>query len=233
MVGVVSKIGARLLTETAGRSTRLKRLSLVLLAAAASAWFAVHPQAFLDLWLTHDQQGRLWFERGDYDRAAAVFDDPRWRGVSAYAAQDFPTAAQYFGQYQDAASLLARANALAHAREYVPARDAYRDLQSRFPKHPAPDVNLPIVQRLIDDNQRLSESQKGELGDLSAEQEEGPESSEGDERLTLREGEALDAEALLQDPALTAMWLRQVQRDPSEFLANKFYLQFEQRESAP
>lgn len=205
----------------------------MLIAAASAAWFAVHPQAFLDLWLTRDQQGRLWFERGDYDRAAAVFDDPRWRGVSAYAAEDFTTAAQYFGQYQDAASLLARANALAHARDYLPARDAYQDLQSRFPDHPAPDVNLPIVQRLIDDNRRLSESQKGEMGDMSAEQEEGPESSEGDERLALSESETLEAEALLGDPALTEMWLRQVQRDPSEFLANKFYLQFEQRNSAP
>ena len=34
--------------------------------------------------------------------------------------------------------------------------------------------------------------------------------------------EQLLAEQLLQDPALTDMWLRQIQRDPSEFLTTKF-----------
>ena len=42
--------------------------------------------------------------------------------------------------------------------------------------------------------------------------------------------EQLSADQLLQDPGLTEMWLRQIQRDPSEFLATKFYLQLEQEE---
>ena len=31
----------------------------------------------------------------------------------------------------------------------------------------------------------------------------------------------------MEDPALTEMWLRQVQRDPGEFLATKFYMQLQ------
>jgi Ca-activated chloride channel family protein len=210
-----------------------RRAALALLLLLAGAWVALHPQRFVALWLTPDQQGRIWFDLGNYERAERAFEDPRWRGISAYAAGNFTTAARYFGQYQDAESLLGRANALAHAREYIPARRAYLELQARYPDHPAPPVNLPIVEKLIEANQRMSESQQGEAGDMSAEQDEGPRSSEGDERLVLLEREQLGAEDLLRDPALTDMWLRQVQRDPSEFLANKFYLQLERGDTNP
>ncbi len=201
--------------------------------ALAFLWGVSHPKDFLNLWLTPDQRGRIYFSRGNYRRAAESFEDPRWRGISLYAAGDFLPAAQYFSQYQDSESLLARANALAHAREYLAARDAYTDLQRRYPEHPAPEINLPIIQALIDANRQLSESQQGEMGDLSSEQDEGPRSSEGDERVSLLEREHLSAEELMQNPELTAMWLRQVQRNPAEFLATKFYLQLEARESIP
>lgn len=206
------------------------RTLLLISAMIVAIWAAMNPRAFLDLWLTPDQQGRLWFQYGYYDRAARSFSNPRWKGMSLYAAQDFAGAATYFSQYQDADSLLARANALAHAREYLDARDAYLELQERYPDHPAPAVNLPIVQALIDANRQLSESQAAEMGDMSSGQDEGPRSSEGDERAAFVEQEQLSADQLLQDPALTKLWLRQVQRNPSEFLATKFYLQLERRE---
>ncbi|MFK7829504.1 MAG: hypothetical protein AB8B57_06970 [Congregibacter sp.] len=195
-------------------------------------WGFISPKTLLGLWLTPDQQGRLWFAQGDYTRAARSFENPRWHGMSLYAAQEFDAAAQYFSQYQDAPALLARANALAHAREYLDAREAYQLLQRRYPEHPAPQQNLPIIQQLIDANRELSENQQAEAGDMSSEQEKGPRSSEGDERLSLLEREQLSADELLQNPALTAMWLRQVQRNPAEFLSMKFYLQLEADESA-
>jgi Ca-activated chloride channel family protein len=214
-------------------SLRGRRALLVALALAALLWAALNPWQFLALWLTPDQQGWLLYRHGDYERAARRFSDPRWRGMALYAAQDFTAAAQYFSQYQDAQSLLARGNALAHAREYLPARAVYRELAARFPEHPAPGVNLPIVQALIDANRELSQSQTGEMGELSSENDEGPRSSEGDERVSLLEREQLSADQLMEDPALTEMWLRQVQRNPGEFLANKFYLQLEARGAEP
>ncbi|MFT7288142.1 MAG: Ca-activated chloride channel family protein, partial [Halieaceae bacterium] len=144
--------------------SRRKALLIALLTACSLAAIT-HPKEFVGLWLTPDQQGWLWFQRGDYAKAARSFEDPRWRGISQYAAQDFNSAAQYFSQYQDAASLLARGNALAHAREYLDARAVYRSLQQRFPDDPAPALNLPIVQALIDANRELSESQQSESGD--------------------------------------------------------------------
>lgn len=206
--------------------------ALIFLLAFGVVWAATNPQGFLNLWLTPDQQGRLWFNYGDYQRAARSFENPRWKGMSLYAAQDFMAAAQYFSQYQDPESLLARANALAQAREYLDARDAYEELAERYPQHPAPTINIPIIQEIIDANRELSESQVSESGDMSSDNDDGPRSSEGDERLTTIEREQLTAEQLLQDPGLTAMWLRQVQRNPSEFLSTKFDLQLRRREGA-
>src|SRR5262249_41759025 len=54
------------------------------------------PSRFRDLWLTPDQQGQLEFDRGDYAAAAKLFADPMWRGIAAYRAFDFLTAAQEF-----------------------------------------------------------------------------------------------------------------------------------------
>lgn len=202
------------------------------LLAATVAWVAFNPQGFIDLWLTPDQQGRLWFAYGDYERASRRFEDPRWRGMSLYAAQDFSAAAQYFSQYQDASSLLARGNALAQSREYLDARAAYLELKRRYPEHPAPAVNLPIIQALIDANRELSESQVSEAGDMSTDNDKGPRSSEGDDRPTNIEREQLSAEQLLQDSSLTQMWLRQVQRNPAEFLSTKFDVQLRRQEAA-
>lgn len=207
-----------------------RRALLLLCLVALCAWALAYPQRFIGLWLTPDQQGWLLYERQNYSAAARQFSDPRWRGMSLYAAQDFDAAAQYFSQYQDAESLLARGNALAHAREYLPARAVYEELARRYPEHPAPATNLPIIQALIDANREMSQSQTGEAGDMTASSDEGPQSSEGDERPNFIERKQLTAVQLLEDPALTAMWLRQVQRDPSEFLSTKFYMQLQQRE---
>ena len=42
----------------------------------------------------------------------------------------------------------------------------------------------------------------------------------------------LTAEDILQDPATSDMWLRSVQQDPSNFLAIKFAMQLQNRETA-
>ena len=210
--------------------SRWRRLRWVLVLIAL-AWIVAAPQAFVNLWLTPDQQGRIWFQLGDYERASRTFEDPRWKGFSLYAGQDFATAERYFSQYQDAESLLARANALAHQRDYTAAKKAYEELARRFPDHPAPAVNLPVIEALIEATQGLSESKGSEKGGRNSKPGDGSESSGGDEQQGTTELEQYSAEQLLQDPGLTEMWLRQIQRDPSEFLVTKFYLQLQQDEA--
>ena len=209
--------------------SRWRRFRLALL-LAAFGWIIAAPDSFVSLWLTPDQQGRLWFQLGDYERASRTFEDPRWRGFSLYAGQDFSKAERYFSQYQDAESLLARANALAHQRNYAAAKQAYEELVNRYPDHPAPAVNLPVIEALIEATQGMSESEGSEKGNRNSKPGDGSAPSEGDEQQPNVELEQYSADQLLQDPGLTEMWLRQIQRDPSEFLVTKFYLELEHNE---
>ena len=208
---------------------RWRRLWLVVVLVAL-IWAVANPKAFMNLWLTPDQQGRLWFQLGDYERASRAFEDPHWRGFSLYAAQDFATAESYFSQFQDADSLLLRANALAHQMDYTAAKQAYEDLASRYPDHPAATVNLKVVEALIEADKKMSDRKANDNGEPDRKSRQSAGSSEGDEQQRSMELEQYSAEQLLQDPGLTEMWLRQIQRDPSEFLVTKFYLQLEQKE---
>ncbi len=199
-------------------------------------WMALYPQRFIALWLTPDQQGRILFDLGYYPQAATAFQNPLWKGLSLYAAEDFETAAELFSQYNNEQGLLAQGNAWAHSRNYLPAMRVYRLLLEQYPDNVAVKNNMQIVQDLIDANQRLSESQAPDgpeipPGDMG--ENPGPESSEGDQRETfdLTPKEILTSDQLLQDPALTEMWMRQVQKDPTQFLKIKFFMQLEQRKS--
>jgi Ca-activated chloride channel family protein len=91
------------------------------------------------------------------------------------------------------------------------------------------------VQALIDEINRLSESQQQEAGVSSEEVELGSEDAvpaQGADELSWQTAELVQfsAEEILQDPATAEMWLRGVQQDPSGFLAIKFSMQLLRRE---
>jgi hypothetical protein len=118
---------------------------------------------------------------------------------------------------------------LAHARRYIKARNIYQGIITKDPTNPAAMNNLKIVQSIIDDVNRLSESQQAEEGDSFKELGDEPQTGDGGEKKQALKQvlEQLDAKQILLDPALNDMWLRQVQKDPSLFLANKFQMQNE------
>jgi Ca-activated chloride channel family protein len=196
--------------------------------AAALQWFA-------DLWLTPDQQGRLLMQLGNYGAAARHFEDPLWKGMAYYYAEDFMRAADYFSRRDSDDALFNEANARAHTRDYLRAVNRYDRLLERNPDYPGAAGNRDRVQALIDEINRMSESQQQEAGVGSEEKQLDSEDAipaEGAEELSWDKVEQVQfsAEEILQDPATADMWLRGVQQDPSQFLAIKFSMQL-QRES--
>ena len=155
---------------------RWRRILIVLLLALLT-WSVAKPKAFLNLWLTPDQQGSLWFQLGDYERASRAFEDPRWKGFSLYATEDFDTAERYFSQYQDAQSLLARANALAHQTDYPGAKRAYEELAKRYPDHPASAVNIKVMEAIIEAIKENSDDKESKGGKSSRKPGKGSKSS--------------------------------------------------------
>ncbi len=194
-------------------------------------------QWFTDLWLSGDQQGRLLLQVGEYRAAAARFEEPMWKGLGYYYAEDFMLAAEYFSRSDSDDALFNEANARAHGRDYVRAVNRYDRLLSRNPDYPGARQNRQRVQELIDEINRLSESQQAEPGVSGEDKELGTDDAipaEGAEELSWEQAKTvkLTAEQILEDPATGEMWLRSVQQDPSNFLAIKFGMQL-QREEEP
>ena len=197
----------------------------------ANHWFA-------DLWLTADQQGRLLMQMGRYQEAATRFADPVWKGMAYYYAQEFMLAAEYFSRRDSDDALFNEANARAHSRDYVRAVTRYERLLARSPQYPGAEQNRQRVQALIDEINRLSESQQQEAGVSGEDKELGGDDAipaQGAEEISWEKAEItqLTAEDILQDPATRDMWLRGVQQDPSNFLAIKFSMQLQRTQNVP
>jgi Ca-activated chloride channel family protein len=194
------------------------------------------PQQFTDLWLTRDQQGQLLFQLGHYQQASSAFKSTQWQAYSSYGAEQYKIAATLYSQFDDINNQVAKANALAHGREYIKARNLYRHILTLSPQNTAASTNIVIVQAIIDEVNRLSASQKAEQGESIKELGDEPQTGDGAEREDApkeQEIEQLTAEQLLLDPSLNDMWLRQVQKNPANFLSQKFYMQHEIKNLQP
>tara|TARA_R110002072_G_scaffold8842_11_gene44055 strand:+ start:1090 stop:2751 length:1662 start_codon:yes stop_codon:yes gene_type:complete len=192
---------------------------------------------FTDLWLTGDQQGRLLMQFERYPEAATRFSDPMWKGMAYYYAEEFMLAAEYFSRRDSDDALFDEANARAQGRDYVRAVNRYDRLLARAPDFPGAASNRDQVQAIIDEINRLSESQQQEAGDTAEGKELGGDGAipaQGAEEMSWQQAEIkqLTAEDILQDSATSDMWLRSVQQDPSNFLAIKFAMQLQNRETA-
>ena len=185
---------------------------------------------FMALWLTPDQQGRYYLEKGDYKTAAVKFEDIGWRGVAYYRAENFEAAAEMFSRIESATGYFNLANALAHGRHYVLAVKAYNKVLELQAGHAGATKNRDFIQAIIDEINLMSASQKAEPGDSSKELgEDQAQTADGATRDDIVEAEIeqLTAEQILQDEQLNETWMRQVQKDPSRFLKVKFYMQLQ------
>jgi Ca-activated chloride channel family protein len=206
-----------------------KRLVIGLFILMIALYAYLKPQTFANLWLTPDQQGHLLFKLGRFQQAANQFKSTQWQAFSLYGAEEYDQSATLYDQFDNTQAQLSRANALAHARRYIKARNIYQEIIKKDPTNPAALNNFKIVQAIIDDVNRLSESQQAEEGDSFKELGDEPQTGDGGEKKQQLKPvlEQLDAKQILLDPALNDMWLRQVQKDPALFLANKFQMQNE------
>jgi Ca-activated chloride channel family protein len=199
----------------------------------SNTWFSLVMDGFVELWLTPDQYGRLLLELGYYQKAARIFDDAGWQAVAHYYGEDFARAALLFTRNDSTVALFNEANARAHQRDYVGARKAYDDILSRDPSFSPATSNRELMQRIIDEANRLSESQSSEAGVGSEELDPdvGARPSEGATELAVDEEPLIQysAEEILASPELARLWMQNVQPDPSSFLRNKFSAQYQER----
>ena len=184
---------------------------------------AVQAGSFMDWWLTPDQQGRLYFERGEYQKAARTFVTKQWKATSFYKAGDFANAAALFEQEETASGRFMLGNSLAKQEKLPEAIAAYKQALSLQPEFPEAAFNLEWVEGLLAQDNKEYDDAGGTGGKLGADRivvdERG---SQAKGEVTMQE---LQAQEGLSDEDLRAMWMRRVQTTPGDFLRLKFYHQ--------
>jgi Ca-activated chloride channel family protein len=207
--------------------TALRR---ILLAVALSAMVAGSAQAaFIDWWLTPDQQGRMLFERGEYAQAAQRFEDPLWKGLAYYASEDFLSAASWFAQVETPYGYFYLGNAMAHQDRLEEAIAAYDEALSLEPEFAEAAFNREWVQGLYDLSQKEYEDFGGTGGMLGADDFVFDDRAKNAEQ-TMTEAEA--RQQGLTDEQIESIWMRRVQTTPAEFLEIKFSYQLTQGDDA-
>jgi len=179
------------------------------------------PFRFADLWLTSDQQGRIAFDRGDYTSAAQRFADPMWRGIAAYRALDFLTAAQEFGKVETVEGRFALGNAEAQNHAWEKSIKAYDEVLKTQPGHRAAKTNRAIVTALFEaqeEKRRKQEQDDSAPPDQKADEMRVDPKQKGGKRIQVKPEDVTTAGA-------AEAWMRAVQTTPADFLKLKFAIQ--------
>jgi Ca-activated chloride channel family protein len=177
--------------------------------AQASDW------RFADLWATRDQQGRYYFQRGDYAAAAERFVDPLWKGAACYRASDFACAAAAFARVDSPEAWYGLGNAYARLGELKLAVDAYDQALAGRPDWADAKANRELVATLVPGEP----TRHGEEGGAGASQEPDEPTLDDEGKHGDRGGQEV---AQLDDEQIAQMWLRGVPTSPAEFLRLKF-----------
>jgi Ca-activated chloride channel family protein len=157
-----------LLAALAFRRGWLLVLTLVLLVpppAEALSWS--------ELWQTPDQQAAQAFEQQDYPKAAAQFQDSRWKASALYRSGQFEAAAKQLADPQSADDWYNQGNALAKGGDLTAALDAYRQALEIEPEHTDAEFNKGLVEKALEQQeQQQQERQPGDKNEQGEQQED-------------------------------------------------------------
>lgn len=176
--------------------------------------------------LTPDQRAYRDYAQGNYELAAANFADPMWRGVSLFKLGEFKQSAGVFAGYEKADFAFNRGNSLLMQGQYTEAADEYSRALELRPEWGDAMTNREIaLGRAARLKQEGGDMTGGMLGadDIVFTTGDSPPSS-GEEQT--------EGGQQMSDAEINAVWLRQVQTKPADFLAAKFAYQYATRPAA-
>jgi len=128
----------------------------------------VHADIWQDLWKTQDQQGQEYFNKQEYQQAAAQFKDPLWQGSAHYKAGEYEQALAAFKQHDSAEALFNQGNALAKLQKIDQAIAAYEQALQRDPNLTDAQANKALLEQL----KQQQENQQQDAGDEQQNQQD-------------------------------------------------------------
>jgi Ca-activated chloride channel homolog len=189
------------------------RVGAVLLAARLLLPAEAQAADWADMWLTPDQQGRLAYEKGDFDAAAAHFADPMWRGTALYRAGRFAEAVDAFATVDSAESWYDQGNALLHIGKLDEAAAAYRKALEKRKGWPDAVANLAIAETLIRQKKDAEEEQQDDPN-LP------PDSVQFDDK-----GKQGKAGQMTIAEQTSDLWMKNIVVSPADLMARKFAIE--------
>jgi Ca-activated chloride channel family protein len=178
------------------------------------------------LLLTADQQGQRFYRQGDFARAAQRFTDPARRAAALYRAGEFKAAAAIYAGMATAEAAFNQGNALVMMGQYEPAVDRYDRALSLRPDWQAAAANRSLAAE-------RAKRVKQEGGDMTGGMMGADEIRFTDASNSSRQTEAVDEAGAASPAEMRAIWLRQVQTKPADFLKAKFAYQNAVKEKKP
>ncbi|KAA5547283.1 tetratricopeptide repeat protein [Roseiconus nitratireducens] len=185
------------------------------------ALLAIVPLAsntWIDWWLTPDQQGERLMRRQEYELAAEAYTDPYRQGVAWFRAGEFERAAQSFARVSTAEAKYNLGNCWVMLGKYDKAVDDYEQSLRLRPDWKEAQENRDLAAARA----KLVEQKGGDMGDQQIGADEVV--FDKDAKKGGQETEVAGSEAM-SDAAIQAIWLRQVQTKPADFLKAKFAFQ--------
>ena len=169
--------------------------------------------------LTPDQQAYRSYARGEFAVAAERFSDPMWRGVALFRQGEFEKSAETFVGVDTADAAFNQGNSLLMLGQYDAAAARYSRALELRPEWDAAISNREIaLARAAMLKQEGGDMTGGMLGADDIVFTKGQTPPGGGDELS-------DEGAARSDEELRAIWLRQVQTKPADFLAAKFAYQ--------
>ncbi|NIB42875.1 hypothetical protein HBA55_24930 [Pseudomaricurvus alkylphenolicus] len=176
-----------------------------------------------DLWMSRDQQGQYYFERGDYKLAAQRFIDRNWKAAALYADGQFEPAEILWSRQSGARALFNQGNALAHQKRYRQAADNFWLALQQRPDWSAAQHNLELVRALAEEPEAVTDFSGDTVAQLEADQVvfDRADSERMQQATETQQQERHD----MSSQEIQALWMRRLQSTPSDFLRLKFYYQ--------
>ena len=169
--------------------------------------------------LTADQRGHRLFNQGNYTEAVEQFSDPMWLGAAYFRAGQFEEAAGVFAGYDTAEAAYNQATSLVMLGNYEAAVSRYERALELDPGWAEAETNLEIAKsRAIALKKEGGDMTGGQLGADDFVFEKGKSSPEAQD-------EQVQGGAEMNDAEMRAIWLRNVQTKPADFLRVKFAYQ--------
>ena len=123
-----------------------------------------------DLWLRTDQQAEKLFNDGDTKNAAQLFEDPEWKGTSAYRTGDYEKAIEEFSRNGSPLANFNLGNSMAFAGRLKDALDAYDKVLVENPQHEDAKFNRDLIEKLLREQQKKQQNEQSDKGNENEQQ---------------------------------------------------------------